>query len=115
MTKSKRRRRTSSTSLPICQTDRCFGPSRSPTRSTESASSATPAISTTDAAPPPTMTVTRARGNFCLIAASAYVASRTEGSRLLVVALVLFNLFDGHLQTRVTPAARGEYVAHGVG
>src|SRR5688572_9867966 len=71
MTKSNLRRRTSMTSLPICQTERCFGPSRRATRSTASASSATPAISTTAAAAPPTATVTRARGNLRRIAPSA--------------------------------------------
>jgi hypothetical protein len=71
MTKSNLRRRTSMTSFPICHTDKCFGPSRKATRSTASASSATPAISTTAAAAPPTATVTRARGNLRRIAASA--------------------------------------------
>src|ERR1043165_5665918 len=147
MTKSNLRRRTSSTSFPICQTERCFGPSRKPTRSTDKTSSATPASSTTDEAAPPTATVTRARGNFCLIAASAgrlkttspnwpksmtsmfrglkliarinetenaSVSLRTKNVLLVLVRLFL-NVFDRHLQTRMTPAARGDDVAHGVG
>jgi hypothetical protein len=71
MTKSNRRRLTSRTNFPMRRTDKTFGPSRNPTRSTASTSSATPANSTTAPAALPTATVTRAPLNFRRTAPSA--------------------------------------------